>query len=130
MLITIILITMVMLIILQGDIVLVVSFFCFLHYPRRSYHSITSIQYCIGWLSSICRNCFFLIITISWTYRQSKKNEYETSNLMDKHEFIKTVIMNADFEDLMNDIAPDFVDLMNDIPPILHNYVHYFSSMN
>jgi hypothetical protein len=49
---------------------------------------------------------------------------------MDKHEFIKTVIMNADFEDLMNDIAPDFVDLMNDIPPILHNYVHYFSSMN
>ncbi|XP_066353254.1 potassium transporter 26-like [Miscanthus floridulus] len=77
-----------------------------------------------GWVP-FAITAFFLIITLSWTYGRSKKNEYEVSNLMDREEFIKTVNMS----NRVPGICIFCTDLMNGIPPIVRHYVQHMGCL-
>lgn len=77
-----------------------------------------------GWVP-FAITAFFLIITLSWTYGRSKKNEYEASNLMDRQEFIKTVNMS----NRVPGICIFCTDLMNGIPPIVRHYVQHMGCL-
>ena len=77
-----------------------------------------------GWVP-FAITAFFLIITLSWTYGRSKKNEYETNNLMDSQEFIKTVAMS----NRVPGICIFCTDLMNGIPPIVRHYVQHMGCL-
>jgi KUP system potassium uptake protein len=125
MLITTSLITVVMLIIWQVNIALAGLFFVF--YITLEGLITVSLLYKIaqgGWVP-FAITAFFLIITLSWTYGRSKKNEYEAYNLMDKQEFIKTVTMS----NRIPGICIFCTDLMNGTPPIVRHYVRHVGSL-
>ncbi|NP_001148930.1 potassium transporter 17 [Zea mays] len=77
-----------------------------------------------GWVP-FAITAFFLIITLSWTYGRSKKQEYEVSNLMDRQEFIKTV----NTSNRVPGICIFCTDLMNGIPPIVRHYVEHMGCL-
>jgi len=125
MLITTHLITVVMVIIWQIHIALAGLFYAF--YTVLEGLFTISLLYKIaqgGWVP-FAITAFFLIITLSWTYGRSKKNEYETNNLMDSQEFIKTVAMS----NRVPGICIFCTDLMNGIPPIVRHYVQHMGCL-
>ncbi|KAL6858930.1 hypothetical protein ACP4OV_017932 [Aristida adscensionis] len=125
MLITTLLMTVVMVIIWQVHISLAGLFF--IVYCSIEVIYTTSLLYKIaqgGWVP-FAITAFFLIITLSWTYGRSKKNEYEANNLMDRQEFIRTVTMN----NRVPGICIFCTDLMNGIPPIVRHYVHHMACL-
>lgn len=125
MLITTHLITVVMVIIWQTHFALVGSFYII--YTAIEGLMTISLLYKIaqgGWVP-FAITAFFLIITLSWTYGRSKKNEYEASNLMDRQEFIKTVTMS----NRVPGICIFCTDLMNGIPPIVRHYVQHMGCL-
>ncbi|KAK3123830.1 hypothetical protein QOZ80_8AG0636690 [Eleusine coracana subsp. coracana] len=125
MLITTSLITVVMVIIWQVNIALAGLFYVF--YTTLEGLITISLLYKIaqgGWVP-FAITAFFLIITLSWSYGRSKKNEYEANNLMDKQEFIKTVTMS----NRVPGICIFCTDLMKGIPPIVRHYVHHMGSL-
>ncbi|PAN36240.1 hypothetical protein PAHAL_6G260900 [Panicum hallii] len=125
MLITTHLITVVMVIIWQINIALAGSFYA--AYTVLEGLFTISLLYKIaqgGWVP-FAITAFFLIITLSWTYGRSKKNEYETNNLMDSQEFIKTVAMS----NRVPGICIFCTDLMKGIPPIVRHYVQHMGCL-
>ncbi|KAF8690134.1 hypothetical protein HU200_041374 [Digitaria exilis] len=125
MLITTHLITVVMVIIWQINIALAGSFYAV--YAILEGLFTISLLYKIaqgGWVP-FAITAFFLIITLSWTYGRSKKNEYETNNLMDRPEFVKTVTMS----NRVPGICIFCTDMMNGIPPIVRHYVQHMGCL-
>ncbi|OQU80922.1 hypothetical protein SORBI_3007G209900 [Sorghum bicolor] len=125
MLITTHLITVVMVIIWQTHSAIAGSFYII--YTAIEGLMTISLLYKIaqgGWVP-FAITAFFLIITLSWTYGRSKKNEYEASNLMDRQEFIKTVNMS----NRVPGICIFCTDLMNGIPPIVRHYVQHMGCL-
>ncbi|CAD6246041.1 unnamed protein product [Miscanthus lutarioriparius] len=88
-------------------------------------HLITVVMIAQGGWVPFAITAFFLIITLSWTYGRSKKNEYEVSNLMDRQEFIKTVNMS----NRVPGICIFCTDLMNGIPPIVRHYIQHMGCL-
>lgn len=125
MLITTHLITVVMVIIWQINIALAGSFYAV--YAILEGLFTISLLYKIaqgGWVP-FAITAFFLVITLSWTYGRSKKNEYETNNLMDRPEFVKTVTMS----NRVPGICIFCTDMMNGIPPIVRHYVQHMGCL-
>ncbi|KAJ1269081.1 hypothetical protein BS78_07G183300 [Paspalum vaginatum] len=125
MLITTHLITVVMVIIWQINIALAGLFY--IVYAAIEGLFTISLLYKIaqgGWVP-FAITAFFLITTLSWTYGRSKKSEYETSNLMDRQEFINTVTMS----NRLPGICIFCTDLMNGIPPIVRHYVQHMGCL-
>ncbi|XP_006660268.1 potassium transporter 26 [Oryza brachyantha] len=119
------LMTVVMVIIWQSNIVLVSLFFVFFFSMEGLY--MTSLLNKIlqgGWVP-FAITAFFLIITLSWTYGRSKKSDYELANVMQREEFIDTVKAS-------NRVPGTCIfctDMMNGIPPIVRHYAQHVASL-
>ncbi|XP_052165623.1 potassium transporter 26 isoform X2 [Oryza glaberrima] len=119
------LMTVVMLIIWESNIALASLFFVFFFSIEGIY--MTSLMNKIlqgGWVP-FAITAFFLIITLSWTYGRSKKDEYELANVMEREEFIKTVTTSS----RVPGICIFCTDMMNGIPPIVRHYVQHVASL-
>ncbi|PNT68395.1 hypothetical protein BRADI_3g40045v3 [Brachypodium distachyon] len=125
MLFTTTLMTIVMVIVWQTDILVVCLFFTVFFSIEGIY--MTSLLNKIiqgGWFPFAIA-IFFLTITLSWTYGRKKKNEYEAANSMDTPEFTKRVTVRS----RVPGICIFCTDLMNGIPPIVRHYVQHVVSV-
>lgn len=125
MLFTTTLMTVVMVVIWQTNIIAVGLFFVVFFSIEGIY--MTSLLNKVlqgGWVP-FANTAFFLAITISWTYGRRKKNEYDAANLVGKQEFIKIVTGSSQ----VPGICIFCTDLMNGIPPIVRHYVKHTGSI-
>ncbi|EMS63119.1 Potassium transporter 26 [Triticum urartu] len=125
MLFTTTLMTVVMVVIWQTNIIAVGLFFAVFFCIEGIY--MTSLLNKVlqgGWVP-FANTAFFLAITMSWTYGRRKKNEYDAANLVGKQEFIKIVTGSSQ----VPGICIFCTDLMNGIPPIVRHYVKHTGSI-
>ncbi|KAM3189624.1 hypothetical protein ACQJBY_068114 [Aegilops geniculata] len=125
MLFTTTLMTVVMVVIWQTNIIAVGLFFALFFCIEGIY--MTSLLNKVlqgGWVP-FANTAFFLAITMSWTYGRRKKNEYDAANLVGKQEFIKIVTGSSQ----VPGICIFCTDLMNGIPPIVRHYVKHTGSI-
>ncbi|XP_073012736.1 potassium transporter 26-like [Typha latifolia] len=125
MLITTFLITVVMVVIWQTNIILVALFFLVFVGIEGIY--MTSLLNKIvqgGWVP-FAISAIFIIITLSWTYGRSKKSEFELSRKMSRQEFDELVTRSTRLPGLCFFCT----DLMNGIPPIVRHYVQHIGSL-
>ncbi|KAF7101069.1 hypothetical protein CFC21_102467 [Triticum aestivum] len=125
MLFTTTLMTVVMVVVWQTNIIAVGLFFALFFCIEGIY--MTSLLNKVlqgGWVP-FANTAFFLAITMSWTYGRRKKNEYDAANLVGKQEFIKIVTGSSQ----VPGICIFCTDLMNGIPPIVRHYVKHTGSI-
>ena len=119
--------TVVMLVIWDTNIILVTFFFLGFIGIEGTY--MTSLLNKIpsgGWVP-FAISAFFLVITLSWTYGRSKKSRYEAEKKMDLQEFNQLVTCNT--VSRVPGICFFCTDLINGIPPIIRHYVNHVGTL-
>ncbi|ERN11474.1 hypothetical protein AMTRI_Chr03g43760 [Amborella trichopoda] len=128
MLITTCLMTVVMLVIWDTNIMLIsIFFFVFVSIEGVYMTSLLNKVPQGGWVP-FAVSAFFLIIMLSWTYGRSKKHEYEVEHklsLVDLQELASNLNSSR-----VSGVCFFCTDLMNGIPPIIRHYVQNVGSLH
>ncbi|XP_073010882.1 potassium transporter 26-like [Typha latifolia] len=125
MLITTFLMTVVMTVIWETNIILIALFFLVFIGIEGTY--MTSLLNKIaegGWVP-FAISAIFVAITLSWTYGRSKKSAYEASKKMKRQEFDQLVARSS----RVPGACFFCTDLINGVPPIVRHYVQHIGSL-
>ncbi|KAL0910278.1 hypothetical protein M5K25_021243 [Dendrobium thyrsiflorum] len=125
MLITTVLMSVVMLVIWDTNIILVVTFLAVYLSIEGVYMSSLLNKLAHGGWVPFAISAFFLVITLSWTYGRSKKSQYEDANKMSKQELNQLVETST----RVPGVCFFCTDLMNGIPPIIRHYVQHVGTL-
>ncbi|KAL7214160.1 hypothetical protein ACSBR1_026559 [Camellia fascicularis] len=127
MIITTCLITLVMLVIWDTNLILVCGFFTIFVAIEGVYMTSLLNKVPQGGWAPFAISAFFLTVMLSWTYGRSQKSIYEAQQKMSLRELDDTLSSTSVQRPL--GICFFCTDLVNGIPPIIRRYIHHANSV-